>query len=519
MRVRAGLDPASPFTIQDPEVDMRAARGIVGFVLLLVIGFAGPVRSQIRAVSVIQNVNFPIHVCAPSGDDRLFVVGQKGEVRIFQNGALLPTWFLDLSGEVHQTLGEQGLLGLVFDPDYATNGHFYVNFTTGLGAGKSVVRRYTVSSNPDSADENSGRQILELAQPATNHNGGNLAFGPDGYLWIGFGDGGGTGADSQNRTKLLGKMLRIDPDGDDFPSDSLRNYSIPPDNPFVSDPGTLDEIWALGLRNPWRYTFDRLTGDLYIGDVGQNSFEEIDFEPDSSTGGVNYGWYLMEGSACFQPPTNCNDGSLTLPIHEYAHTGFHAVIGGYVYRGSALPSFLYGHYFFADESWHKIWSFRYENGLVSELTDWSVALDVGPSNAIRFPASFWQDDDGELYVVEYRTNIPGEVWKIIPDPAADAPDAGAPAGGLRLGLPQPNPFSTDVRFEVVARAGTALHVGVYDAAGRLVRRLHAGVAEGVPVALGWDGRDANGASSSAGVYFLRARAGDEVVGRRVALTR
>jgi glucose/arabinose dehydrogenase len=486
--------------------------------LLLVL--AAPANSQIKAVSVIQNVNFPIHVCAPPGDDRFFIVGQKGEVRVYKNGTLLPTWFLDLSGEVHQTLGEQGLLGMVFDPDYATNGHFYVNFTSGVGSGKSTVRRYTVSSNPDSADENSGLQILELTQPATNHNAGNLVFGPDGYLWIAFGDGGGTGAASQSPTTWLGKMLRIDPDGDDFPADPLRNYSIPPDNPFVSDPGTLDEIWAFGLRNPWRYTFDSLTGDLYLGDVGQNSFEEIDFEPDSSTGGVNYGWYKMEGSACFQPPTNCNDGTLTLPIHEYAHgmTTFHAVVGGYVYRGSTLPSFLHGHYFFADEAWHKIWSFRYENGVLSELTDWSTVLDVGPTNAIRFPASFWQDDDGELYVVEYRTNIPGEIWKIIPDPASSVPPASL-GSGLVLGPARPNPFTGETRFEVVAPAGTVLEVGVYDAAGRLVRRLHGQAATGAPILLGWDGRNAAGAGAAAGVYFLRARAGEQGSSRRVALTR
>ncbi|MGQ0722747.1 MAG: PQQ-dependent sugar dehydrogenase [Candidatus Eiseniibacteriota bacterium] len=498
---------------------MRSARAIVGLTLL---GFvlALPARSQIKAVSVIQNVNNPIHVCAPPGDDRLFVVGQKGEVRVFENGALLPTWFLDLSGEVHQTLGEQGLLGLVFDPDYATNGYFYVNFTTGAGAGKSIVRRYTVSSNPDSADENSGLQILELTQPATNHNAGNLVFGPDGYLWIAWGDGGVGGITSQSPTTWLGKILRIDPHGDDFPADSLRNYSVPADNPYVSDPGTLDEIWAFGLRNPWRYTFDRLTGDLYLGDVGQNAFEEIDFQPASSTGGENYGWAFMEGTACFTPPTDCNDGSLTLPIHAYAHTLFtnHAVVGGYVYRGSVLPSFLYGHYFFADESWHKIWSFRYENGLLTELIDWSAALDVGPAASIRFPASFWQDDDGELYVVEYRTAVPGEVWKIIPDPASSVPPAPI-AGELLLGPARPNPFSAETRFEVVAPAGAALDVGVYDATGRLVRHLHAGTAADLPLALDWDGRDAAGGAAAAGVYFLRAKAGEDVSSRRIALLR
>ncbi|MGQ0722746.1 MAG: PQQ-dependent sugar dehydrogenase [Candidatus Eiseniibacteriota bacterium] len=489
--------------------------------LLLLAAAAAPAAAQIRAVSIIQNVNFPLHVCAPPDDDRLFVVGQLGEIRVFKNGALLPTWFLDLTGVVHQTLWEQGLLGMVFDPDYATNGYFYVNYTAGTVNGTSFVRRYTVSSNPDSADENSGHQILEVAQPSPSHNAGNLVFGPDGYLWIGFGDGGTGGHLSQNPTSLLGKMLRIDPHGDDFPSDSLRNYSIPPDNPFVSNPGTSDEIWAFGFRNPWRYTFDSLTGDLYIGDVGNSVFEEVDFQPASSTGGENYGWPLMEASACFNPPTDCDDGTLTLPIHEYAHTLFtnHAVVGGYVYRGSVLPSFLYGHYFFADESWHKIWSFRYENGVLSELTDWSTALDVGPTNAIRFPASFWQDDDGELYVVEYRTNVPGEVWKIVPDPAAAVPEAQQTANGIRLGLPRPNPFSADTRFEVVARAGTVIRVGVYDASGRLIRRLHGGVAEEAPVVLGWDGRDAAGAAVASGVYFLRAQAGSDVAGRRVALTR
>jgi glucose/arabinose dehydrogenase len=485
---------------------------------------AAPAAAQIQAVSIAQNLAFALHVTAPPGDtSRLFIVGQKGDIRILKNGSLLPTPFLDISALVHQTAGEQGLLGMVFHPDYATNGHFYVNYTGGAGFGNSVVRRYTVSAHADSADPASGQTVLQVAQLQTNHNGGHLVFGPDGYLWIAFGDGGNQ-SQVQDPMKLIGKMLRVDVDGDDFPADSLRNYAIPPDNPFVGDPGTLDEIWALGLRNPWRYNFDRLTGDLWIGDVGQNAFEEVNFEAAPLTGGQNYGWPKMEGTSCFNPPVDCDTaGVLTLPIYEYAHglTTFHAVVAGYVYRGSVLPTSLVGHFFFADESWQKVWSFRYENGMVTELTDWSTVLNVGGGGpTLQFPASFWQDDAGELYIVEYRQQAAGEIWKIVPDPAfVGVPEPAARGAGLQLGAPWPNPADGATRFEVLGTAGARIDVTVHDAAGRLVRRLHSGTSTGRPSLVTWDGRSSAGAAVPAGVYFLRATSGEESAAQRVTRIR
>ena len=476
--------------------------------------------AQIKAVSLVQNLVFPLHVCAPPGDtDRLFIVGQQGTIQILENGSLLPQPFLDITTEVNSDAGEQGLLGLAFDPDYDVNGYFYVNFITGAGAGKSVIRRYTVSANPDSADESSGHQLLELTQVATNHNGGNLVFGPDGYLWTGFGDGGAGGFRSQDPQLLFGKLLRIDPDGDDFPADSLRNYAIPPGNPFIGDPTTLDEIWALGLRNPWRFSFDALTGDLYIGDVGKDAFEEISFEAAGSPGGLNFGWDLMEGFECFNPPTDCDDGSLTHPIHTWPHGKVcNSATGGYVYRGSELAPWLYGHYFFADYCQPAVWSFRYENGMVTEFRDWTATLDIG--GAVRFPASFWEDDAGELYLVEYRASL-GEIWKIVPDSSVVAvPPAAVPAvGRLRLDPARPNPFTGSTTFDLHLDRAGVVEASVFDSAGRLVRRLHSGPASPGLLSLTWEGRDRGRAFVPAGVYFLRVRTEDGIATRRVTRLR
>ena len=284
---------------------------------------------------IVDGLTRPVSIAdARTRSGRLFVAQQTGEIRIVDGAALLPNPFLDLSDLV-SCCGEQGLLGLAFHPDYATNGFFYVHYTD-LNGG-SVIARYSVSSSdPNAADASSSLTLLTWPQPFGNHNGGQLAFGPDGFLYIGVGDGGDAG-DPDNRgqdlTTLLGKVLRIDVDS----TDPGLNYAVPPSNPFFGSPPTLPEIWAYGLRNPWRFSFDRGTGDLFIGDVGQNAVEEIDFQPAASPGGENYGWRLMEGSSCFNPPTNCNDGSLILPILEYSHFLGCSVTGGYVYRGSLYP--------------------------------------------------------------------------------------------------------------------------------------------------------------------------------------
>jgi glucose/arabinose dehydrogenase len=348
--------------------------------------------------------------------DRLFVVEQHtGNVRIIDavSGQVHPTPFLTVGGL--STGGEQGLLGLAFHPNYAQNGFLYVNFTNAQGA--TVIRRYQVSENdPNRADPASSFNIMSYAQPFANHNGGWMGFGPvDGYLYISSGDGGSAN-DPGNRAQditdqKLGKMLRLDVDGDDFPVDNSRNYAIPQSNPFVGIDGD-DEIWGYGLRNPWRAGFDRATGDLYIGDVGQGQREEIDFQPAGSPGGENYGWRLREGTL------NTGLGSTTGldlvdPIHEYSHTNNNiSVTGGYVYRGNNIGGDLAGTYFFADFGSARIWTLRYANGQVSEFTDRTQEFR---SQNIRISqiASFGEDAQGNLYVV----SLAGSIFRFTAIPA------------------------------------------------------------------------------------------------------
>jgi glucose/arabinose dehydrogenase len=363
---------------------------------------------DITTTRVASGLTSPVFVTYPPGDSaRLFIVEQVGRIKILESDTLHTIPFLDISSKVTYG-GEQGLLGLAFHPDYGSNGYFYVDYTDTLG--DTRISRFEVSSNPDSADPGSEFLILTVDQPFGNHNGGMIVFGPDDYLYIGMGDGG-SGGDPQNNAQsdstLLGKMLRIDVDGG-------TPYGIPVDNPFAGSGYPLDEIWAKGVRNPWRYSFDRQTGDMYIADVGQNTWEEIDFQSASSAGGENYGWRLMEGAHCYDPPTNCDPGGLTYPIYEYSHGGTPfrcSITGGYVYRGSAIPG-LPGTYFFADYCSDQIWSFRYDGSNLTEFTDRTSELDPGGGQSIDDISSFGEDFYGELYIVD----LGGEVYKIIVDP-------------------------------------------------------------------------------------------------------
>lgn len=357
---------------------------------------------------LVGTFNAPMYVThAPGDSTRLFVIERNGFIRIIKNGSTLPTPFLDISSVVDTTF-EGGFLGMAFHPDYDTNGHVYVHYTrSGL---VSVIARYTVSGDPDVLDAASAMTLLELPQPAENHNGGWIDFSPvDGYLYIAFGDGGFNG-NAQQRAQditdqLLGKMLRIDVDGDDFPGDALRNYAIPPTNPYVGVTGD-DEIWASGLRNPFRCSFDMVTGDLYIGDVGAGSWEEIDFEPAGTTGPTNYGWGCMEGTHCNGSFCTCNGPDLTLPVHEYSHSLGCSVSGGSVYRGCAIPE-LVGTYFFGDFCSGRIWSFRMVGGNVQDFTDHSADISTGSLVAIGY------DADGELYIV----SLNGQVYRLTTSPA------------------------------------------------------------------------------------------------------
>ncbi|MGH7518802.1 MAG: PQQ-dependent sugar dehydrogenase [Gemmatimonadales bacterium] len=346
--------------------------------------------------TVSNDLVFPVDLTSPPGDPRLFVAEKGGRIRIIESGAVLPTPFLDLSDRV-STGGEQGLLGLAFDPDYATNGRFVVNYTD--PAGDTRISAFRASADPDIADEASEALILGVDQPFVNHNGGQLAFGPDGYLYIGLGDGGDAGdplENAQSLTTLLGKLLRIDLDGG-------APYAIPPDNPFSAVAAARSEIWSYGLRNPWRFSFDRVTGDLYIGDVGQNEIEEIDVSPAASGAGrgANYGWDVMEGRECFEPATGCDQSGLVLPAVQHDHGDGCSVTGGYVYRGSAIPA-LQGTYFYSDFCSGWIRSFRFAGGAATEQREWP-ALEAGNVT------SFGQDDAGELYIL----TAGGTVYRIV----------------------------------------------------------------------------------------------------------
>ena len=355
-----------------------------------------PVSRRLRAELIADGFEAPVHLSAPPSDPRLFVVEQPGRIRIVDPGGTpRATPFLDIADRV-RCCGERGLLSVAFHPAYSSNGWFYVNYTD--AEGDTRIERYTVSSDADVAERASAKLILELEQPFSNHNGGLNVFGPDGMLYIGLGDGGGAGdpqGHGQNRATLLGSILRLDVDGGD-------PYRIPADNPFVTTPGARGEIWAYGLRNPWRFAFDRNEGQLYIADVGQDQWEEVN-RVSAGQGGVNYGWNVMEGAHCFGA-VGCQTASLTLPVMEYAHGEGCSITGGHVYRGSAIPDVV-GDYFFADYCRGWIRSLRLESGGAVEVRDW----DLGALGQIT---SFGEDAARELYVLTET----GRLYRLAPRP-------------------------------------------------------------------------------------------------------
>lgn len=333
---------------------------------------------------------------AGDGTGRLFVVEKAGRIRILEGGVLLAPPFLDITSQVLSRGFEQGLLSVAFHPEFAENGLLFVNYTH--LSGDSVVARYRVQPGGSAVDAASAQVILQIPQPAGNHNGGMLAFGPDGYLYIGTGDGGGAGdpfATAQDPSSLLGKMLRLDVDTDE-------GYAIPPDNPFAHDLGIRDEIWAFGLRNPWRYSFDRQTGDLWIADVGQNAYEEINRQPANSAGSENYGWSLMEGTHCYPQDAACDPNGLTLPVAEYDHSLGCSITGGYVYRGLASEA-LHGVYVFGDYCSGRVWGL-----FPSADGEWVRHELLRTGQQI---SSFGQDEVGELYFTSLRDQ---GVYRLVP---------------------------------------------------------------------------------------------------------
>lgn len=339
-----------------------------------------PQRTALGVEEVARGLRQPLFVThAGDGSGRLFVVEKAGTIRTIPDGQP----FLDISERVGSTGSEQGLLGLAFHPRFRENGFFYLNYTDLNG--DTVIARFGLT--PDRrGDPGSEQRLLFQKQPAANHNGGMLAFGPDGFLYIGLGDGGGandTYKNGQNRQSWLGKLLRID-------VDRGAPYAIPPDNPFVGDGQTLPEIWAYGLRNPWRFSFDRATKDLYIGDVGQNRYEWVHFQPAGSKGGQNYGWPILEGAHCLRGDT-CDRTGLTPPVAEYEHRLGCSLTGGYVYRGARFP-LLQGVYVFGDYCSGRVWTLHRDatgQWITTEMLQTSARI-----------SSFGEDEAGEVYLTD-----------------------------------------------------------------------------------------------------------------------
>ena len=363
-----------------------------------------------------------LYITQPKGEtDRLFVLNQKGMIYIIRNGLTLKTPFINISDRVHGSLtpgSEEGLLGLAFHPDYNNNGYFYLNYVNKNDS--SIVSRFSVSKNPNIADEKTEKIILGIPQPYGNHNGGHLAFGPrDGMLYIGFGDGGKWGDpynNAQDLNSLLGAILRINVDKGD-------PYSIPADNPFINQGSKRAEIFCYGLRNPWRFSFDRETNDLTIGDVGQNLWEEINWLSWEKSLGANFGWRTMEGDHCYNPEDFCDTTGLIMPVFEYPNNASYlkiligmdereatgcSVTGGYVYRGTENPR-LWGTYIFGDYCTGRIWSFTLNNGKPSNFQNLRTELKKHSKDVPLFISSFGEDSFGELYVVDYL----GAIYKFV----------------------------------------------------------------------------------------------------------
>ncbi len=348
-----------------------------------------PPGLTLQLTPVIANTGFgAVFLTQPLNDGRIFVVDLIGRIWVMKNGVIQTTPFLDIANKVVAG-GERGLFSVAFHPQYATNHFFYVYYTTVAtatqAAGDLVIERYTTTGNPEVADPTTAKLIITTAHSSqSNHNGGLVTFGLDDMLYAGFGDGGGAGdptGNAQNQNALLGSMLRLDISGDP--------YTIPQSNPFFQQTGRRGEIWAKGLRNPWRFSFDAPTNLLYVADVGQNLHEEVTVAP-ASRGGINYGWNVMEGSSCFNPSTNCNPTGLALPLIDYPHTEGCSITGGYVYRGTDIPG-IRGHYFYSDYCTRFLRSFRYSGGVAVDKKDWGL---TAPGNVTSFGVDF----ANELYV-------------------------------------------------------------------------------------------------------------------------
>lgn len=440
---------------------------------------------------------------AGDGSGRIFVVEQAGVIKSLDPSSASVSTFLDHTNNVNSGPNEAGLLGLAFHPSYATNGRVFLSYTRGNLI--SRISEFRLSGDPDSLDVDSERVLLEIDQPAGNHNGGMIAFGPDGMLYVGFGDGGASNdlfANGQDPTTLLATILRLNVEG----QVGDLAYAIPADNPFVGNTdGWREEIWAWGLRNPWRFSFDRVTGELWAGDVGQSSQEEIDL----IHRGRNYGWNVQEGFECFRS-SNCDSDDLDLPVLQYGRSAGVSVTGGYVYRGQRLGD-LYGAYVYADFGSRRIWAIRHDGTAVVD----SAQIARSSSNI----SSFGEDETGELYVVGFDGHI--FRFDLLPDEqpvitAVDATEQARPTG-FSLGQNYPNPFNPSTWIPYSIASSTVVELTIYDVLGRRVLDLVSGRQPAGSHVASWNGTDAVGRSMAPGVYFYRIIAGGVRETRRMVL--
>lgn len=462
-----------------------------------------PVSAQIELQQAFPALTFtrPVDLQhAGDGTNRLFVVEQRGVISVFENdpGAASKTTFLDIQDRVDDSSNEEGLLGLAFHPDYENNGYFYVNYTA-TGPDRTLISRFKVSANdPNMAEPDSEVVIITIPKPFSNHNAGQLAFGPnDGYLYITTGDGGSGGdpqGNGQNRQTLLGSILRIDVNS----TAPGLNYSIPPTNPFVGNTqGYREEIYAWGVRNPWRMSFDPVTGWLWAADVGQNAYEEIDIIEN----GKNYGWNIMEGNHCYNPPTGCDTAGLTLPVWEYSHNLGNSVTGGYVYRGPGVPD-LVGKYIYADFGSGRIWALAYDGvnpAVNNQLIDTSLLI-----------ASFGVDQNQELYICAFD----GKIYRFKPTPTGSSGQLPTLPEKFSLGQNFPNPFNPVTKIPYRLDQAGKVSIAIFDVSGKLVNTLVDSMVSMGQHSVNWDGSDFEGKLLAGGVYFYRLKVDDIVVQTR-----
>ncbi len=465
-------------------------RIISAFILMTVVFLAmiHDAAAQVKIENAFPDLNFtrPLDLqCAGDGSGRLFVVEQQGRIYVFQNDQETTDkmLFLDIRDRVNDDGNEQGLLGLAFHPDYESNGYFFVDYTAS-DPNRTVIARYEVSvANADSALKSSETVILEVAQPYSNHNAGQILFGADGYLYITLGDGGSGGdpqGNGQDLSTLLGSILRIDVNQ----TQGDKNYAIPPDNPFVANQREFrQEIWAYGLRNPWRMSFDHETGWLWAADVGQNEYEEIDIIEK----GKNYGWNIMEGFHCYNAD-NCDTTDLTMPVWEYDHSLGSSVTGGFVYRGPGVPEFT-GKYIYADYISGRIWMLAYdgEGEPVNQLFE-----DTG-----LLIASFGTDAENELYICAFD----GRIYKFVSESTGILNKQRMQTGAFRLGVNYPNPFNpeTTIRYELFKTDHVKLTV--YNGLGQKVDTLVDGIQTAGEKSVQWHAKHALSRGMGSGIYY------------------